>query len=128
MSVIKDEAEYFVDLRIVGDNDQPSRKGQRLTLNRWKNLLTNIEDIQKEIDGITNEDDVDYRLHLGGNIFVTIKTPYRCVNLPKFRDGTIPTQEGISLKFGQWQHMIGRLNEIQIDIDSVIPCPLSEDH
>lgn len=63
MSVIKDEAEYFVDLRIVGDNDQPSRKGQRLTLNRWKNLLTNIEDIQKEIDGITNEDDVDYRLH-----------------------------------------------------------------
>lgn len=63
MSVIKDEAEYFVDLRIVGDNDQPSRKGQRLTLNRWKNLLTNIEDIQKEIVGITNEDDVDYRLH-----------------------------------------------------------------
>lgn len=47
MSVMKDEAEYFVNLRIVGDDDQPSRKGKRLTLSRWKNLINNIEDIEK---------------------------------------------------------------------------------
>lgn len=132
LSIIKDEAEYFIDLRIVENDDQPSRKGQRLSLSRWKNLINNIEDIEKEVESMKNKEDVDYRLHLGGNIFVSIKTPYWCVNLRKFRDGTIPTHEGLSLKFGQWQHMIGRLDEIHfqlpIDIETVIPCQLSEDH
>lgn len=68
LSIIKDEAEYFIDLRIVENDDQPSRKGQRLSLSRWKNLINNIEDIEKEVESMKNKEDVDYRLHLGGNI------------------------------------------------------------
>lgn len=115
---------------LAASNNQQSRKGQRLTMSCWKNFITNIEDIEKEIDGMKNKYDITTKIHLGGNTFV--KTPYRCVNLRKFRDGTIPTQEGLSLKFGQWQHMIRRLGEIHfklpVDIDTVIPCQLSEDH
>lgn len=83
---------------LAASNNQPSRKGQRLTMSCWKILITNIEDIEKEIDGMKNKYDITTKIHLGSNTFV--KTPYRCVNLRKFRDGTIPTQEGLSLKFG----------------------------
>lgn len=72
---------------------------------RWKILINKIKDIEKEIEGMENKEDVDYRLHWVGNILVKIKTSY--VNLWKFRDGTIPTHEGLSLKCRQWQHMIG---------------------
>lgn len=74
-----------------------------------------------------NEEHVDYRLHLGGNTFVTIKTPYRYVNLREFRDisafdGPHQMQKCLSLKFGQWQHMIKKSYEIHfqlpVDIDT----------
>lgn len=33
------------------------------SLSRWKILINKIEDIEKEIEGMENKEDVDYRLH-----------------------------------------------------------------
>lgn len=33
------------------------------SLSRWKILINTIKDIEKEIEGMENKEDVDYRLH-----------------------------------------------------------------
>lgn len=33
------------------------------SLSRWKILINKIKDIEKEIEGMENKEDVDYRLH-----------------------------------------------------------------
>lgn len=33
------------------------------SLSRWKILINKIKDIEKDIEGMENKEDVDYRLH-----------------------------------------------------------------
>lgn len=42
------------------------------------------------------------------------------MNLWKLRDGTIPTHEGLFLKFRQWQHMIGWSDEIHFNLHLIL--------
>lgn len=60
LSIRKDEVEYFIDFWIVENDDQLFRKGQCLLLSCWKNLINNIEDIEKEVESMKNKEDVDY--------------------------------------------------------------------
>lgn len=38
-----------VDIRLFDDQDQPTEKGQALTMNRWKNLVDAVDSIKDAI-------------------------------------------------------------------------------
>lgn len=44
-----------------------------LILSCWKNLINNLEVIEKVIEGIRIELDIDYCFYVGGSIFVIMK-------------------------------------------------------
>lgn len=60
------------------DDDEPTEKGQSMSLSRWHILCDSIEIIDKNLEDVKKDKDVDYRLHLGGNVHVSVTSPYRC--------------------------------------------------
>ena len=50
-----------------------------------------------------------YKEHIHGNLFLVMESPFECVQLRRFHEVggySIPTEEGISLKEGQWSLFI----------------------
>lgn len=84
---------------------------------------------------------VDYRLHLGSYVHVTVTSPYRCINIRKFdfmrnvesgKKTLYPTREGVSLRILEWTKLKCNLHEINfhlpVELDSVVPCYARQDH
>lgn len=132
--------ETIIDVRLF-DDDEPTEKGQSMTLSRWRILCDSIEIIDKNLEDVKKDKDVDYRLHLGGNVYVSVTSPYRCINIRKFyfmrnvksgKKTLYPTREGVSLRFPEWAKLKNNLCEINfhlpVELDSVVPCYARQDH
>ena len=136
--ILKTEESTSVDVRLFDDNDVQTEKGQRMNLSRWKNLCESVEEVQSAVKKMKQREDVDLRIHLGGNVHVSVGSPYMCVNIRQWERITfgnkslLPTARGVSLKFWQWEHLCQRLDEISfqlpVDLDTVVPCQLSPCH
>lgn len=132
--------ETIIDVRLF-DDDEPTEKGQSMTLSRWRILCDSIEIIDKNLEDVKKDKDVDYRLHLGGNVYVSVISPYRCINIRKFyfmrnvksgKKTLYPTREGVSLRFPEWAKLKNNLSVINfhlpVELDSVVPCYARQDH
>lgn len=132
--------ETIIDVRLF-DDDEPTEKGQSMTLSRWRILCDSLEIIDKNLEDVKKDKDVDYRLHLGGNVYVSVTSPYRCINIRKFyfmrnvksgKKTLYPTREGVSLRFPEWAKLKNNLSEINfhlpVELDSVVPCYARQDH
>lgn len=76
--------ETINDVRLF-DDDEPTEKGQSMSLSRWRILCDSIEIIDKNLEDVKKDKDVDYRLHLGGNVHVSVTSPYRSINIRKIQ-------------------------------------------
>ncbi|KAK3098459.1 hypothetical protein FSP39_019666 [Pinctada imbricata] len=112
--------------------------GQDMSLSRWKNFCDSLEEIVKTVQEMKGNKEVNMRIHLGGHVYVSVCSPYKCVNIRQWVRGSfgdkplLPTSNGVSLKFAQWEFMTSRLPEINfqlpVDLDSVVPCQFADDH
>ena len=71
------EEETIIDVRLFAD-DQPTEKGQAMTLSRWRILCDNVGQIDQKLEEVERDERVDYRLHLGAN--VSSKCIYYCIS------------------------------------------------
>lgn len=51
---------------------------------RWYILCDFIEIIDKNLEDVKKDKDVDYCLYFGGNVYVLVIFLYRCINICKF--------------------------------------------
>lgn len=132
--------ETINDVRLF-DDDEPTEKGRSMSLSRWRILCDSIEIIDKNLEDVKKDKDVDYRLHLRGNVHVSVTSPYRSINIRKFnfmrnvesgKKTLYLTREGVSLRIPEWAKLKNNLSEINchlpVELDSVVPCYARQDH
>ena len=67
-----------VDLRFWKDDTVPSKEGVSLHLDQWKALCNMSDVIDDLLTRVIEKEPVDWRYHIGDDVFVTIKAPYVC--------------------------------------------------
>ena len=83
-----------------------------------------------------NDKEVDLKLHLGGNVYVSVSSKFPLVDIRQF---WLPEQEtqikasrkGISLRSSEWEELkqVQPLIEAAIpEISTTIPCLMRDDH
>jgi len=95
------------------------------------NLIRDNMDKMKQ-----RQQDVKLRLHLGGNVFVSLTSGIWCVDIrqffmPKGEEEVRPTREGIALRFGEYQKLceiMPMLPDLIPALNSVQLCRLQDDH
>lgn len=107
-----------------------------IPLKRWKLLTKSADDIGKCLDKVVNgQDGIYYSIHLGGNNYVKVQSPYKCVQIRKWmytkENKFVPSsKQGISLKACEWRNLIDNMEYISdnLDIESVTACADQNDH
>jgi len=51
---------------------------------RWAELRTNMHNINEKVKAMLEGQDVKYRHHIGGAVYVSVTTGYRCIDFRKF--------------------------------------------
>ena len=120
--------ELRVDIRELKD-DKPTKKGISLTLMRWKNLVNQIEYVDKAL-----ENKVSYGYHIGGNVHCSIGESSLCVDIRQYwkpNEEVVPTKKGICLRpkeYERLKELMPNIGKTLPELDGVIPCYLQSDH
>ncbi len=112
-----------------------TEKGITLTVDNWLDLKMAFEDISKELSRLNGTEKVDYRQHIGKNVFVSVTTGWNFVDIRKWwmLDGEKlqPKRKGISLTPDEWQkvtQLAETLHKVVPELAYAIPCGMREDH
>ena len=122
------KGELRVDIREWQD-DKPTKKGISLTLMRWKNLIDQLEYVDKAL-----QDKHSYWCHLGGNVYNNIGEGNVCVDIRQFwkpENEIVPTKKGLCLRpqeYVQLKELVPEIGKCLPELDAVIPCYLQSDH
>jgi hypothetical protein len=125
-----------VDIREWLENGiAPTKRGLSFPLQRFKVLMVSKDCIDQHLQRLIKDEDVSYELHLGGNVYVSLQSPLRIIDIrQRFLDsaGVLrPTRRGVALRVKQWEQLKGlflRLEQLLPEIVDMIPCFLSPDH
>ena len=136
LSVTEWEGQPRIDLRqwwpSLGNVKRPSKRGVSMPLHRYAMLRSTLPFVDNVLARVKEgAKDIDEKWHLGSNMFVTISSPYSCVNIrqwfKKDVDGDLLPGRGISLNAAQWNEFLladARLDAIVPDLKTVTVCPL----
>ena len=109
-----------IDLRQYRDG-YPTPKGCILNASRWAVLRDHLHEIREEMTLVQGgKSDVDYQIHLGGNVYAAVKYPYAIldIRLRFMKDGALKhTTKGVTLRSEGFK----KLNELACRIDVTIP-------
>ncbi len=115
----------------------PTKKGISLTLENWMDLKMAFDDVTDAVvNAQKNTESVDYRQHIGRNVFVAVSTQWPNVDirrwwLPKDEEKVVASKTGISLKPDEWEKVkkiAEDLHNVVPDLSYAIPCSMREDH
>jgi len=82
-----------------------------LDLEKWVKLQKwYAGDVDEAINKYQKGENVDLRIHLGRNYYVSLKTGYSLIHirrwfLPENEEEVRPTRTGIALNFTQWEKL-----------------------
>jgi hypothetical protein len=118
-----------VDLRFCKDGTVPTKEGVSLHLDQWKALCNMSDVIDNLLTRVIEKEPVEWRYHIGDDVFVTIKAPFPFVHI---RKQFIPTGEwtyrttkrGVALHFGEWKELkqiIPLLEEREPELRQLVP-------
>ncbi len=116
---------------------QPSRKGIRLSLERFVRLMWLQEQVSVIMDDIKAGERVDKSLIVGGAVRLQMSAPFWTVHIREYyrkSDEVFPGRNGIVLKYGQWFKLLhlsqadGHLESAVPEIKNVRPCYTHDDH
>lgn len=90
-----------------GKTVRSKSKSVFFNLFRWKTLCDFAEDVDQQIQRCKFHQTVEHRLHLGGNLHVTISSEWNKVDIrfwyvPENETELKPGKPGISLEFQEW--------------------------
>jgi len=122
------KGEKRVDMR-EWVNDKPTKKGISLTLNRWKNFVDVVENIDQALQTGTA-----YQYHLGGNVYCTVKEGNPCVDVRqhwKPADQVVPCKKGLCLRPSEYRILkeaIPHIGSAIPELSALVPCQYQSDH
>ena len=87
--------------------DKKTGKEAVFTATRWASFRQCMDEVDEQLNLMTQERDVAYRYHYGGGWHVSVTTGFKCVDLRKWyvRFGETevkPTRTGIALRLPEW--------------------------
>ncbi len=105
------------------------RKRVHLSLKKWKVFVEAMPDIDEAVKKLVHGEDVNYFLHIGNKIHVSIKSGIFCIDIRKywFPQGKTELVHGlpaVSLKLKEFGNLRDRLEEINsfVHLDRVRGC------
>jgi hypothetical protein len=138
--VCKFKGIIYVHIRqyeLKGDREYPTRIGSCMSARRFAMFLLTkqkIEDAKRDIGN--GSESVDVREHIGGGVYLTLKSGTNLINIRKYfiPPGSIlpiPTRMGIALKFSEWDKLmdcIEDMKNLSQDLKHAEPCFNGLDH
>jgi len=78
--------------------------------------MDNMDEIQDTFNMLCNEEQVDFSLKIGCNLFVTMSSGVKCVDIRKFyvdkKSSWQPGQPGIGLKIPEFEELMAITDEV----------------
>jgi hypothetical protein len=116
----------------------PTRMGITLTPSRFAVLTMIVDEISERVDSLYKSDtkEFDYKVHLGGGIYCSVRTGCFAINIRKYFLPTdqltpIPTRKGISIRPTEWKKMVQHFESIKklsSELMNAMPCGFSDSH
>ena len=113
----------------------PTRKGVSLPTLRWVSLTYATRFIDEALADLSKNREVKFEYHIGGNVYVTVDSPYRLVDIrQRFVDeeGVLrPTRRGVKLRLKEWASLKEAVEAVKVVVPEtavLVPCSLQEDH
>ena len=127
---------HIRQFRTEGTSVYPTKFGISFLPDRFSRLASIADDVDDQIKRLSSSEEFTYRRHLGGGVFVEVKSGKYCINIRRFfmPDGTttpIPTKVGISLRLSEWdkfKNIIGEVKKLSPELENAIPCYFSLSH
>ena len=100
-----------VDLRFWESETVPTKTGVSLSLCQWKQLCSITSMLDDLMRRIREKEPVDWRYHLGEDVYVVIKAPHPIIHVrkhfvvPSEEWRLQPTKRGVALSFFEWQEL-----------------------
>jgi len=101
---------------------------------RWSKFVQLIQSIDAHARNLWKKDvKVSYSEHIGGGVYVSVTSPYKCVDIRKFFlpygldinvDDPLPSKQGVSLRLDEWSDVCKLLPDIRREfaVLYVVPC------
>lgn len=121
---------------VIGEKSYPTKKGVVFTAGRWAKFRNFMDEISQHVEALRNEEPVDYKMHLGGGIYVVVKSGYMCVNvrkywMPKGELQEIPSKFGLALRLKEWDQLVKsfwKIEKFWPELQDAKPCTDDESH
>src|ERR1700690_1685700 len=95
----------------------PTKLGVCMSAKRFAAFRFRMDEIDERVTDLVEKRGVDAKIHVGGDLFVTIKTGFECVNLRKYfyppgTQQSVPSRSGIALRLPEWEALKARVTEL----------------
>ena len=105
-------------------------------LYRWANLQDIWNEIEHNVRRVMDGEDVAYKRHIGGGVYISITSGYGTVDIrrffmPKGNTEAKATRQGVPVKFVEWQDMaeiVKRINTTYVYLGTATSCIQHDDH
>src|SRR6218665_848949 len=93
----------------------PTRKIICFSPKRWGLYRGYLDDVSQQVESMKLNKPVNFSKHLGAKHFVVVRSEARCVNLRRFflpanTTKKVPTRIGISLRLGEWNVLMDKID------------------
>jgi hypothetical protein len=105
-----------------------------MPLKRYLILRDSMEELTHSLDCVCLGVETKTRVHLGSNMFATVQSPYRCVNINQWDkvSKTVKRRSfGICLNAQMWQNFLkedAKVDSLIPDLKTTVICQNRDDH
>lgn len=122
--------EYGDDILVEIEVEDSINKCVSLDVKKWKYFCDHIEQIQQSVrQYLIRGREGEYMLHLGNDLFLSVKNGVMCVDFRKWFKNSAnymkPLKNGVALtltEFEMLSKMLPEINEDIPDLETIIPC------
>lgn len=104
----------------------PTKKGASFTTSRWKELLTCLNEVDRNVQACRcSGEDNQFRRNLGGDWNISVTRKFQRVDIRKFwmpgnAKTLVPTRKGIALTFVQFAQFLNMIDDINKHIPEMV--------
>jgi hypothetical protein len=130
-------SEHSVKIQFFKEDVKGNRVAE-MPIERFVLFRRCLDEATSNMRDLQRGNDIRYKEHLGGNMFIQVNTPFQGVNLRQFKNigdsesvNLIPDLAGIFLSRREWEEFL-KTNEKMCDIlpevETTVPCSERIDH
>ena len=137
VSVSNFKGKTYVHVRVHDEmQGYPTKVGVALNPSRFAILTLAEDDIAEKVNQLNKPEEFDYKTHLGGGVYCTVRSGCCSVHLRKYfvphdKMYPIPTKKGISLRIEEWRKLLIHLKTIREEFPELAqatPCHFDTFH